>query len=170
MEGKICMITGANSGIGKATALGLAKLNATIIMVCRDKERGEKAREEIINQTGNKNIDLLLCDLSSQEQIRNLVNEFKKKYQYLHVLINNAGVMLKKRQECVDGFEMNFAVHVLAPYLLTLLLLDVLKKSTPSRVIIVGSAMHKMAKIDFNDLQCENKNYSLNKVYGKSKL
>ena len=170
MDGKVCMITGANSGIGKATAIGLAKLNATVIMVCRDKERGEKAREEIINQTGNKKIDLFLCDLSSQEQIRKLVSEFKEKYQKLHVLINNAGVMLRNRSECVDGLEMNFAVHVLTPYLLTLLLLDVLKKSVPSRVILVGSAMHKMAKMDFDDLQCENKKYRLNKAYGSSKL
>ena len=170
MKGKICMITGANSGIGKATALGLAKLHASVIMVCRNKDSGEKAREEIINQTGNENVNLLFCDLSSQEQIRKLVNEFREKYQNLHVLINNAGIMLKNRSECVDGFEMNFAVHVLAPFLLTNLLLDVLKKSAPSRVIIVGSAMHKRAKIDFDDLQCENKKYSLYKVYGVSKL
>jgi len=170
MDGKICMITGANSGIGKATALGLAKLNATVVMVCRSKESGQATQEEIINQTGNKNIDLFLCDLSSQEQIRKLVNEFKQKYQKLNVLINNAGVMLKNRSECVDGFEMNFSVHVLAPFLLTNLLLDVLKKSAPSRVVIVGSAMHKRGKIDFDDLQCENKKYSLVSVYGDSKL
>ncbi len=170
MEGKICMITGANSGIGKATAIGLAKLNARIIMVCRDKNRGEKAKEEIIIQTGNKNIDLLLCDLSSQEQIRKLVAEFKEKYQNLHMLINNAGIMLKMRTLSVDGFEMNFAVHFLAPFLLTNLLLDVLKKSAPSRVINVASAAHKRAKIDLDDLQSENKKYRLFSVYGISKL
>lgn len=170
MNGKICMITGANSGIGKATAIGLAKLNATVIMVCRDKKRGEKAREEIINQTGNKNIDLFLCDLSSQGEIRKLVSDFKEKYQNLNVLINNAGIMLKNRSECVDGLEMNFAVHVLAPFLLTNLLIDVLKKSAPSRVIIVDSAMHKRGRIDFDDLQCENKKYSLVSAYGNSKL
>jgi len=170
MEGKICMVTGANSGMGKTTAIGLAKLNATVVMVCRNKERGEKAREEIINQTRNKNIDLLLCDLSSQEQIRKLVNEFKQKYQNLHVLINNAGVMLKKREISVDGVEMNFAVHVLAPFLLTNLLLDVLKKSAPSRIINVASAAHKRAKIDFDDLQSEIKKYRLFTVYGVSKL
>jgi len=170
MKGKICMITGANSGIGKATAIGLAKLNATVIMVCRNKDSGEKVREEIVNQTGNKNIDLLLCDLSSQEQIRNLVDEFKRKYQNLNVLINNAGVMLKKRVLSVDGIEMNFAVHLLAPFLLTNLLLDMLKKSAPSRIINVASAAHKRAKIDFDDLQSENKKYRLFTVYGVSKL
>ncbi|MFX1456334.1 MAG: SDR family oxidoreductase [Promethearchaeota archaeon] len=170
MKGKICIITGANSGIGKATALGLAKMNATIVMLCRNKELGETAQKEIINESGNKDIDLLLCDLSSQEQIRNFVSEFKQKYQYLHVLINNAGVMASKRRVCVDGFEMNFAVNHLGPFLLTNLLLDVLKKSAPSRIVNVGSAAHGMAKIDFDDLQCENKKHRLFKVYGASKL
>jgi NAD(P)-dependent dehydrogenase (short-subunit alcohol dehydrogenase family) len=170
MEGKICIVTGANSGIGKATAIGLAKLNATVIMLCRDKERGEKAREEIIKETGSKNIDLLLCDLSSQEQIWNFVDEFKKKYQYLHVLINNAGIMLKRRKLSVDGFEMNFSIHLIAPFILTNLLVDILKKSAPSRIINVTSAAHKRAKINFEDLQIENKKYRLFSVYGVSKL
>jgi len=170
MEGKICMVTGANSGIGKATVIGLAKLNAKVIMICRNQEIGEKVRKEIISQTGNKNIDLLLCDLSSQDQVRKLVDEFKNKYQKLDVLINNAGVMLKKRVLSVDGIEMNYAVHFLAPFLLTNLLLDVLKKSAPSRIINVASAAHKRAKIDFNDLQSENKKYRLFTVYGTSKL
>jgi len=170
MEGKICMVTGANSGIGKETAKALSEMNATVVMVCRDKERGEKAREDIINQTGNKNIDLILCDLSSQEQIRKLVTEFKEKYQNLHVLINNAGVMLKKRVISIDGIEMNFAVNHLAPFLLTNLLLDVIKKSAPSRIVIVSSAAHRMAKMDFDDLQSEKKKYRLFRVYGVSKL
>ncbi len=170
MKGKICMITGANSGIGKATAKGLAKMNAKIVMICRNKERGELAQKEIIEETGNNNIDLLLYDLSSQEEIRKMVSEFTNKYQNLHVLINNAGVMLKKRTISVDGFEMNFAVHVLAPFLLTNLLLDVLKKSAPSRIINVTSAAHKRAKMDFDDLQSENKKYRLFTVYGTSKL
>ncbi len=170
MEGKICMITGANSGIGKVTATALAKMNATVVMVCRNKERGELAKKEIIEETGNNNIDLLLCDLSSQEEIRKLTSEFTKKYQNLHVLINNAGVMLKNRILSVDGFEMNFAMHVLAPFLLSNLLLDILKKSAPSRIINVASAAHKRAKMDFDDLQSENKKYRLFTVYGISKL
>lgn len=170
MEGKICMITGANSGIGKATAKALAKMNATVVMVCRDKERGDKAQKEIIEQTGNNQVDLLLCDLSSKEQIQKLVKEFKEKYQNLHILINNAGIMLKKRELSVDGIEMNFAVHVIAPFLLTNLLLEVLKKSTPSRIINVTSAAHRRAKIDFEDLQNKNKKYRLFTVYGISKL
>lgn len=170
MEGKICIITGANSGIGKATAIGLAKMNATIVMICRSKERGEEAQKEIIELTGNKKVDLLLCDLSSQESIHKFVSEFKSKYQKLHILINNAGVMLSKRGVSVDGFEMNFAVNHLAPFLLTNLLLDALKKSAPSRIINVSSAAHRMAKMDFDDLQSEKMKYRLMKIYGASKL
>ena len=170
MEGKICIITGANSGIGKATAIGLAKMNATIVMICRSKERGEEAQKEIIELTGNKKVDLLLCDLSSQESIRKFVSEFKSKYQKLHILINNAGVMLSKRGISVDGFEMNFAVNHLAPFLLTNLLLDELKKSAPSRIINVSSAAHRMAKMNFDDLQSEKRKYRLMKIYGASKL
>jgi len=170
MEDKICIITGANSGIGKATALGLAKVNATIVMLCRNKEAGEIAQKEIIEESGNKKIDLLLCDLSSQEQIRSFVDEFKQKYQNLNVLINNAGVMASKRKLSVDGYEMNFAVNHLAPFLLTNLLLDMLKMSAPSRIINVSSGAHKMAKIDFDDLQSENKKHRLFRVYGVSKL
>ena len=170
IEDKICIITGANSGIGKATALGLAKMNAVVVMLCRNRETGEEAQKEIIGESGNKKVDLLICDLSSQEQIRRVVDEFKQKYQNLHVLINNAGVMAANRKLSVDGFEMNFAVNHLAPFLLTNLLLDVLKKSAPSRIINVSSGTHKMAKIDFDDLQSENKKHRLFKVYGLSKL
>jgi len=164
------MITGANSGIGKATAIGLAKMNATLVMLCRNKERGEEAQKEIIELTGNNNIDLFICDLSSLKEIRNFVPEFKNKYQNLHVLINNAGVMLSKKNISADGFEMNFAVNHLAPFLLTNLLLDVLKKSAPSRIINVGSAAHRMGKIDFEDLQRENKKGRPMGLYGSSKL
>jgi len=164
------MITGANSGIGKATAIGLAKMNATIVMICRDKERGENAQKEIIELTGNKNVDLLLCDLSSLEAIRRLTTEFKGRYQNLHVLINNAGVMMKKGSVSPDGFEMNLAVNHLAPFLLTNLLLDILKKSAPSRIINVSSAAHRMAKLDLDDLQSENKKLRLMRIYGNSKL
>jgi NAD(P)-dependent dehydrogenase (short-subunit alcohol dehydrogenase family) len=170
MEGKICMITGANSGIGKATAIGLAEMNATVVMVCRNKERGEPALKEIIEKTGNNKVDLMFCDLSSLDSIRKLAAEFRKKYQKLHVLINNAGVMLSKRVLSADGFEMNFAVNCLAPFLLTNLLLDILKKSAPSRIINVASAAHKSGTIDFEDLQGEHKKSRFMGLYGDSKL
>jgi NAD(P)-dependent dehydrogenase (short-subunit alcohol dehydrogenase family) len=169
MHGKIVMITGANSGIGKATALALARMGATIVMVCRNRERGEIAQIEIKESTENQNIDLLIADLSSQQDIWILVDNFKNKYQKLHVLTNNAGIVLRKRQISVDGIEVQFAVNFLAPFLLTNLLLDILKASTPARVINVSSAIHKRGHINFDDLQSEQK-YSAFKAYGISKL
>jgi len=170
MEGKICIITGANSGIGKATAIALAKMGATIVMVCREKVTGENAQKEIIELSGNKDVDLFLCDLSSQKEIRDLASNFKNKYQTLHILINNAGVMMKKGPISTDGFEMNFAVNHLAPFLLTNLLLDMLKKNAPSRIVNVSSGAHKMAKLDFDDLQSENTKPRFMRIYGNSKL
>lgn len=170
IEGKICIITGANSGIGKATAIGLAEMGATIVILCRDKERGELAQKEIIDLTENKNVDLFICDLASFESIRRFVSEFKKKYQDLHILINNAGIMKKRGTVSTDGFEINLAVNHLAPFLLTNLLLDMLKKSAPSRIINVSSAAHRMANLDFDDLQSENKKLRLMRIYGNSKL
>ncbi|MFX1296687.1 MAG: SDR family oxidoreductase [Promethearchaeota archaeon] len=169
IQEKIIMITGANSGIGKATALGLAEMGATIVMVGRSKERSEIALKEIKEQTRNPNIDLIIADLSSQKDIRNLVKEFKNKYQKLDVLINNAGIILSKRQESADGIEMQLAVNHLAPFLLTNLLIDILKASTPARVIMVSSNMHKGAKLDFSDLQSKKK-YNAFKTYGTTKL
>lgn len=169
MHGKICMITGANSGIGKATALSIAEMGAVVIMICRDKNRGESAQKEIINETGNKSVDLLICDLTSQESIYKLVENFKKKYQKLHVLINNAGVVKTNRTLTIDGFETTFAVNYLAPFLLTNLLLDILKKNVPSRIVNVSSGIHKNGNINFDDLQAENK-YRSYKAYGQSKL
>ncbi len=169
LSGKIIMITGANSGIGKATALGLAEMDATIVMVCRNRERGEAAQKELKEVTGNSNIDLLIADLSSQQAIRDLVDEFKSKYQQLHILINNAGIVLSKRHTTVDGMETVFAVNYLAPFLLTNLLLDVLKASAPARIVNITSELHKRAKMDFDDLQSE-KNYGAFWTYNKSKL
>jgi NAD(P)-dependent dehydrogenase (short-subunit alcohol dehydrogenase family) len=163
------LITGANSGIGKATTLGLAEKDAQVIMVCRNKDTGETARREIVEQTGNDSVDLLIADLSSRDAIKQLVKEFKLNYQKLHVLINNAGAFFKKRHETIDGFETTFAVNHLAPFMLTNLLLDILKRSAPARVINVSSTIHKNARINFDDLQAEKK-YTSFKAYGQSKL
>jgi len=169
MTGKICIVTGSNSGIGKETVLALAKMNATIVMVVRNKTRGEKAQTEIINQTGNKNIDLMICDLSAMDSIRRFAEEFKKIYARLDVLINNAGAVFNKRQVTPEGFERTLAVDYFAPFLLTHELLSLLKSSAPSRIINVSSGLAKKSKVDIEDLQSE-KNYSGMKVYSKTKL
>src|SRR2546421_2785072 len=170
MQGKICMVTGANSGIGKATALALAQMGATVVMVCRDRARGEEARSEIITKSRNNAVDLLLADLSSQQSIRQLVEHFQHHYPHLHVLINNAGAAFPgRRRETVDGLEMTFAVNYLAPFLLTNLLLDVLKASAPAQIVNVSSASHKSGYIQMDDLQGEKHNRSM-RAYPQSKL
>jgi NAD(P)-dependent dehydrogenase (short-subunit alcohol dehydrogenase family) len=168
MKGRICVITGSNSGIGKETAIGLAKMGATIVMVVRDQERGEKTRTEIVKQTGNDSVDLMLCDLSSMSSIRHFAEEFKKRYHRLDVLINNAGAIFNKREVTPEGFERNLAVNYLGPFLLTHELLDLLKSSAPSRIINVSSGLAKNGKVDLDDLQSE-KNYTRTRFYSPSR-
>src|SRR6266571_4756656 len=167
MQGKICMVTGANSGIGKATALALAQMGATVVMVCRDRARGEEARSEITTKSRKNAVDLLQADLSSQQSIRQLVENFQHHYTRLHVLINNAGAAFPgRRRETVDGLEMTFAVNYLAPILLTHLLLDVLKASAPARIVNVSSESHQSSSIQLDNLQSQNP-YGYMKVYGQ---
>ncbi|MDQ5819716.1 MAG: SDR family NAD(P)-dependent oxidoreductase, partial [Actinomycetota bacterium] len=129
MSGRVCLITGGSSGIGKATVLGLANKGANVVMVGRERSRGEAARTKIVEKSGNELVDLMLADLSSQESIRQLAEAFTSRYGRLHVLINNAGILTSKRTVTVDGIETTFAVNHLAPFLLTNLLLDVLEAS-----------------------------------------
>lgn len=167
MRGKVCLVTGANAGIGKATALGLAKLGATVVMICRDQSRGESALAEIKERSGNSAVNLLLADLSSQDSIRRLTSEALARYPQIHVLVNNAGVWLSKRTLTVDGIEATFAINHLAPFLLTDLLLERLKASAPARIITVSASI--ATAIDFDDLGRE-KHYSMVDVYRQSKL
>jgi len=196
MQGKICMVTGATSGIGKATAMELARMGATVVMVSRDRAKGEAVQSEIKTKSGNDtvalslierhaatplsrlptvsgmkgiNVDLLLADLSSQASIRQLAENFQQHYAQLHVLINNAGVSMFARQETVDGLETTFAVNQLAPFLLTNLLLDVLKASAPARIVNVSSAAQQSASLDMDNLQSK-KRYTFMNSYGQSKL
>src|SRR2546426_10883237 len=169
MTGKVCLITGANSGIGKATALGLARLDATVVIVSRDKDKGEAALLEIRTRSGNKSVDAMVADLSSQDSVRELAHDFKARYKKLHVLINNAGVFLPKRVPTVDGLEATFATNHLGHFLLTNLLLDVLKASAPSRIINITSSAHRGTEMEFEDLQGEKK-YSGFHAYSQSKL
>ncbi|MCK4442932.1 MAG: SDR family oxidoreductase, partial [Thermoplasmata archaeon] len=169
MKGKVCMITGANSGIGKVMALDLAKMGANVVMVCRSKERGEAAQRDIVNQSGNESVELMLADLSSMGDVRELAEEFRKKHDRLDVLINNATLWPTKKMMTKEGLEMQFATNHLSHFLLTNLLLDMIKDSAPARIINVSSGLHRRAKIDFDNLQAE-KSYRHMGVYGRTKL
>jgi retinol dehydrogenase 14 len=168
MGGKVALVTGGTSGIGKATAMALAAMGADVVVVGRDRERGERAAEEIRAQTGGR-VDLALADLSSQAEVRALAEEFKRRYDRLDVLVNNAGLVQSTRTETVDGLESTFAINHLAPFLLTNLLLDMLKQSAPSRVVTVSSEAERWGNIDFDDLQSKKK-YRGFPVYGMTKL
>jgi NAD(P)-dependent dehydrogenase (short-subunit alcohol dehydrogenase family) len=165
---KTVLITGGNSGIGKATAIEIAKSGATVVIGCRDKKRGEAAVEEIKKASSNAKVEMLQLDLSSMQSVRNAAEEFKKKHNRLDVLINNAAVFLRNREVTEDGLEKTFETNYLSHFLLTHLLLDTLKASAPSRIINVASK-HTGIKINFDDLQTE-KNYSFMKAVGPTKL
>ncbi|MEN3335145.1 MAG: retinol dehydrogenase 12 [Blastocatellia bacterium] len=169
MNGKVCLVTGANSGLGKVTALELARMKARVVMVCRDRAKGEAALAEIKEASANDQIELMFCDLSSQADIRRFADEFKATHPRLDVLINNAGVYLRKRTMTVNKLEATFAVNHLGYFLLTNLLLDLLKRSAPSRIVNVASGAHASGHINFDDLQGE-KSYSGVKAYCHSKL
>src|SRR5918998_983602 len=168
MGEKVALVTGGTSGIGKATAMALAAMGADVVVVGRDRERGEGAAAEIRARTGGK-VDLALADLSSQAEVRALAEEFKRRYDRLDVLVNNAGLVQSTRTESVDGLETTFATNHLAPFLLTNLLLDLLKKSAPSKVVTVSSEAERWGNIDFDDLQSKKK-YRGFPVYGMTKL
>jgi NAD(P)-dependent dehydrogenase (short-subunit alcohol dehydrogenase family) len=171
IKDKIVMITGANSGIGKKTALKLNQMGAKVIMMCRNRERAEKAMEEIIKDTGNTDIKLIITDLADLKSIRNAVSEFKGKHDKLHVLINNAGVINFKKQFTVEGFEKTWGTNHIGHFLLTNLLLDVIKASSPARIINLSSHGHNFAsKEPLEDMYYENKKYKHIKAYGDSKL
>ncbi len=169
MRGRVCVVTGANSGIGKATAQGLAAAGATVLMVCRDRARGSAAQQEIVAATGNAAVELWQADLASLSDVRRLAAELLAAHPAIHVLVNNAGVMLETRQLSADGFELQFAVNHLAPFLLTRLLEPALAAGAPSRVVNVSSRVHTMGKINFDDLQSARK-YRMFASYGQSKL
>jgi NAD(P)-dependent dehydrogenase (short-subunit alcohol dehydrogenase family) len=168
MIGKICLITGANSGIGKALALALSGYGAHLILVCRDPARGKSALKEIKEKTGNPHIDLFIIDVSSQQSIRNGVCEIKKKYKKLDVFINNAGVLLFKKIVTEDGIEKMFATNYLGPFLLTNLLKDLLIAGAPSRIVNVVSEGTSKYEIDVDNLMAEKK-YNPLKIYSQSK-
>ncbi|MCJ7754295.1 MAG: SDR family oxidoreductase [Thermoanaerobaculales bacterium] len=169
MSGRTCVVTGANSGIGKEISCRLASRGARVVMVARDALRGEAARAEVVDRSGNDRVELLVCDLASQRQVRELASKVLEKCEQLDVLVNNAGLTLGEYHLTEDGIEMTFAVNHLAPFLLTNLLLDRLQASAPARVVTVASDAHRGNVIDFEDVSA-TRGYSSWRAYGASKL
>ncbi len=163
---KICMVTGASGSIGKAVALRLAQSGASVLLVCRDQAKGNAVREDILSGTGNGSVEVLLCDLSSQGSIRDMVKTFSQAYQKLDVLLNTAAVFLNHKVETSDRLEMMFATNHLGPFLLTNLLIDSLKAAAPARVITVTAP--STTKLDFDDLQSATHFGALN-TFGATK-
>ena len=169
LNGKVCLITGATSGIGKASAMQLASMGAEIVFVARNKEKAEKLKEALKASTG-KDATSIIADLSSQEEVKRAAGEFLSLNKPLHVLLNNAGIVNTTRKETVDGFEEVFAVNHLAYYAFTVMLMNKLIENGPSRIVNVASSAHTFIKeLDFEDLQSKN-DYKTMQAYGKSKL
>ena len=169
MRDKLCLVTGANSGIGRATAEELARRGATVVMLSRDRGRGEAARARIATRVDGARLELLIADLASQRSVRRAAEEFKSAHPRLDVLINNAGVFWGRRQVTGDGLEATFAINHLGHFLLTQLLEEELKASAPSRIVNVSSSAYKAARLNLADLQSE-RGYDAMRAYGNSKL
>jgi NAD(P)-dependent dehydrogenase (short-subunit alcohol dehydrogenase family) len=168
MTGQVCLITGPSSGLGRATAEGLAELGATVYMLVRNEGKAQWARDGIIRRTGNEDVYLEIVDLSSLTSVRDFADRFLDK-ERLDVLINNAGVLLSERELSVDGIELSFATNVLGPFLLTTLLIPFLKASAPSRVINVSSGGMYAQRLDVGDLQFERKAFNGVIAYAQAK-
>jgi NAD(P)-dependent dehydrogenase (short-subunit alcohol dehydrogenase family) len=169
MKNPICLITGATEGVGKVTALELAKKGFTIVVAARSANKAEALAKEIETSTGSKSCDYIVADLGSLRQVRNLAETFRRRYSTLDVLINNAGIFLPTRTETEDGFEMMFQVNYLSPFLLTNLLLDELRKSEQGRIINLSSSVYSLGKFDPHNLQSE-KRFSVLGAYAATKL
>lgn len=175
MNGKRVLITGATNGIGKVAALELAKMGAEVVIVGRNPQKTERVVNELKITSGNRNIDMLIADLSSMEQIRNLADDFHARYDSLDVLLNNAGAVFDEYKETVDGLEMTFALNHISYFLLTNLLLDTIKRTAQekgeARIINVSSDAHQSARngLDFDHLNAKS-GFSAFGTYGKSKL
>jgi NAD(P)-dependent dehydrogenase (short-subunit alcohol dehydrogenase family) len=169
MQGKVCVVTGATSGIGLVSAQALARQGATLIVVARNAERGAATVSRIRQETGNSAVELMVADLSVQVQVRQLAGEIQQRCARLDVLVNNAGALFARRQLSQDGLEMTFALNHLAYFLLTNLLLDHLKAADSARVVNVSSDAHRHAELDFSDLQGQHR-YTGWRAYARSKL
>jgi len=169
MQGKLVLITGANSGIGKETTRGLAKMGAAVVMACRNLTRAVPVGEAIKQESGNSRIEVMQLDLTSQRSIREFSSQFLRKYHQLNVLINNAGVICAGKGETEDGFHRVMATNYLGPFLLTNLLLPLLKQTPEARIINVSSIAHLWGLIDLNDLNLKRR-FKFGGSYASSKL
>lgn len=173
MRGRVCLVTGASNGIGKAAAISLAKKGASLVLLCRDRDLGEIAMAEISLRSGNEDIDLLLADLGSLCQVREAAGIFLESGRPLHVLVNNAGAIHMDRSLTEDDIETTFAVNHLGHFLLTNMLLDRMRESAPARIVNVSSEAHKIGygdgRMAFDDLMGERQ-YGGWKAYGQAKL
>ncbi|XP_069007869.1 retinol dehydrogenase 12 [Embiotoca jacksoni] len=170
LTGKTAIVTGANTGIGKFIALDFARRGARVILACRSEQRGTAALNEIIKQTGNSDVHLRLMDLSSLYSVREFAQRILEEEKALHILVNNAGVSGLPRQITKDGLEASFATNHLGPFLLTNLLLDLLKRSAPARIVTVSSVNHKKGQVDFSHFHGMNLVYHMDQVYNHTKL
>jgi len=165
---RTALVTGASSGLGKALAGALAGAGDRVLMVARDPERGATARAELVESTGNHDIELLIADLSSQAEVHRLAQQVMARSAQLHLLVNNAGTAFRERALTADGIERALAVNHLAPFLLTRLLLDHLHAAAPARIVNVGTRIN--TAMDFDDLNFERRPYRMMQAYGQSKL
>ena len=172
MKDRICLVTGANSGIGLETARGLAAQGATVLMTARSRVKGEQAVADVQQTTGNPRVELLSLDLADLASVRAAASAVTARFDQLHVLINNAGLMLSDRRLTTDGFEMTFGVNHLGHFALTLLLLPLIKASAPARIVNVSSIAHQAVRkgLKLEDLMYEQRPYSMMGAYGASKL
>ena len=170
LDGKVVIVTGANTGVGLCTVIDLARRGAIVIMACRNMNKGEQALEQAKKESGSKDLVLLKLDLSSLKSVRDFAKEFLSRYSKLHILINNAGIMMCPYSKTEDGFEMQIGTNHFGHFVLTNLLLKVLKESAPSRVVTVSSIGHQFGKMDFEDINFEKRPYSKLAAYGQSKL
>ncbi|XP_042357824.1 retinol dehydrogenase 11 [Plectropomus leopardus] len=170
LRGKTAIVTGANTGIGKFIALDFARRGARVILACRSESRGTAALKEIREKTGNSDVHLRLVDLSSLDSVREFAKGIIEEEKALHILVNNAGASGLPRQITKDGLEISFATNVLGPFLLTSLLLDLMKRSAPARIVNLSSLNHKKGQVDFSHFHGENLIYHMDFVYNHTKL
>jgi NAD(P)-dependent dehydrogenase (short-subunit alcohol dehydrogenase family) len=170
LAGKTVLVTGVTSGIGLEASVKLARMGAQLVLVARDRARGEMAAVTIKKRSGSPALTVMVCDLGSLTQIRALAADVLATCPQLHVLVNNAGSVSASREVTEDGIERTFAVNHLGPFLLTNLLLDLLKRSAPARVVVVASAAHRSANMPFDNLQFERGGYGIMRAYARSKL